>query len=236
MPELRVEPVDVTAEGSWSFRDSSLRWAHKACSSAFDPFPAYGHNLDVARAAAQYAAEICPPLYDIDIRLANREETGRTNGFSTNTYVRQYEGDECVSKTPLGLIVLSGKRIPPHPAMTRYLVGHEYGHHICWMLGSARGATHLQDDSWLPDYARLRGLDVDEVWHHGAGGNWHNSISEIFACDFRIMVLAVEPEYWPHPGIPHPDTVDNLAAWWVDAYNELCEADPITVARPEREA
>ena len=229
MPELRVESVDVPVEGSWSFRDSSLNWAHKAASSKFDPFPAYAHDLSDARAAAEHAAVILPPLYDVDIRLTNREEEGRTNGFSTNTYVREYaDSGECVGKTPLGLIVLSGKRIPPHPAMTRYLVGHEYGHHICWMLGSARGASHLQDDSYLPDYAKMRGLDVDEVRHHGAGGNWHSSISEIFACDFRILILGLESEYWPHPGIPHPDTVENLNAWWLDAYNELREADPIT--------
>lgn len=229
MPELRVEPVDVPAEGSWSFRDSSLHWAHKAASSTFDPFPAYAHDLPEARAAAEHAAVILPPLYDVDIRLTNREEVARTNGFSTNTYVREYaDSGECVGKAPLGLIVLSGKRIPPHPAMTRYLVGHEYGHHVCWMLGSVRGASHLQDDSYLPDYAKMRGLDVDEVRHHGAGGNWHNSISEIFACDFRILILGIESEYWPHPGIPHPDTVENLNAWWLDAYNELREADPIT--------
>ena len=229
MPELLVEPLDLATDGVWSFPDSTLRWPSKFCSSVFDPFPAYPHDLSHAQAIAAHAAEILPPLYDIEIRLPNREETGRTNGFSANTYVREYaENGECVSKTPRGLIVMSAKRIPPHPAMTRYLVGHEYGHHICWMLGSVRGASHLQDDSYLPDYAKMRGLDVDQVRHHGTGGNWHASISEIFACDFRILILGIESEYWPHPGIPHPDTVENLNAWWLDAYNELREADPIT--------
>lgn len=229
MPEFRVEPLDLTEVGEWSFRDSSLRWTHKACSSTFDPFPAYAHDATIVRTTAEYAAEICPPLYSVEIYLPNREETSRTNGYSTNTYVREYdESGECVTKTPLGLIVLSGKRIPPHPAMAKYLVGHEYGHHICWMLGCLRNDKHLQDDSWLPEYAQLRGLPVDEVWHHDAGGNWHNSISEIFACDFRILVLGIEPNYWPHPGIPHPNTVEGLDAWWVGTFNELREADPIT--------
>lgn len=228
MPEFRVEQLDVPAAGHWSFRDSSLGWSHKACSSTFDPFPGYAHNATTAHVTAEYAAEICPPLYDIEIFLPNREEIGRTNGYSTNCYVREYADGECVSRTPLGLIVLSGKRIPPHPAMTKYLVGHEYGHHICWMLGNLRNPDHLQNDSWLPEYAQLRGLPVDEVSHHGAGGNWHDSAAEIFACDFRILVLGIETEYWPHPGIPYPNTVEGLDTWWVNTFNELREADPIS--------
>lgn len=233
MPELRVEPLDVPEAGSWSFRDSALTWTHRAAGSTFDPFPGYPHDLKEARAVADYAADLCPPLYDVEIYLPNREETGRTNGYSSNVYVREYAADgECVSKTPLGLIVLSGKRIPPHPAMTRYLVAHEYGHHVCWMLGSVRGASHLQDDSYLPQYAQLRGLDVEQVRHDGAGGTWHDSISEIFACDFRILVLGIESEYWPHPGIAHPHDVGALAGdlrtWWAEALAELRAADPIT--------
>lgn len=229
MPELRVERLDLTEVGNWSFRDSSLSWSNKfGHGGTYDPFPAYPHDLELARATAEYAAEVCPPLYDVEIHLANREEVSRTNGFSMNAYLREYEGGECVRKTPAGLIVFSGKRIPPHPAMTKYLVGHEYGHHICWMLGSLRGGKHLQDDSYLPEYAKLRGLDVDVVRHHGAGGNWHNSISEIFACDFRILILGIEPAYWPHPGVPHPDTVEGLEIWWTEAYNQLRDADPIT--------
>ena len=41
--------------------------------------------------------------------------------------------------TPIGLICLAGKRIPPHPAMTRYLMGHEYGHGVFYHLARLRG-------------------------------------------------------------------------------------------------
>jgi hypothetical protein len=222
-----VQLLDVTEAGTWQFRDSTLHWTHKAAGSTFDPFPAYPHDLETAQGVADYATQILPPLYDVEVYLPNREETGRTNGYSSNAYVREYADGECVDKTPLGLIVLSGKRIPPHPAVTRYLVGHEYGHHVCWMLGSVRGASHLQDDSYLSQYAEARGLDPDRVRHDGAGGTWHDSISEIFACDFRILILGIESEYWPHPGIAHPDTVDGLADWWAAAYNVLRAADPI---------
>ena len=49
-----------------------------------------------------------------------------------------------------------------------------------------------------------------------------------FACDFRIMVLGIEPDYWPHPGVMHPERIGDVAAWWVDTFNQLREAGPIT--------
>jgi hypothetical protein len=231
-PDARVHhpPArDVPDAGSWSFQDSSLSCRHPKHGSIgrFDPFPAYPHDAGVAADAAQKASQACPPLYDIEIYLPNREEVGRTNGYSTNCYPRSFVDGEWVTGLPLGLIVMSGKRIPPHPAMTRYLIGHEYGHHVCWMLGKLRGATHLQDDSWLAEYAKLRGLP-DTTPPNGSGGNWHRALEEIFACDFRILILEVESEYWPHPGTARPDTVQGLADWWAAAHDELRAADPIT--------
>lgn len=232
MPEITVHELDVPAVGVWSFHDSSLAWHHPHLSRAgtFDPFPAYAHDVEQARKTVAGVMDWCPPLYDIEIHLPNREEVGRTNGYSTNCYPHRYIDGERITEPPVGLIVMSGKRIPPHPAMTRYLVGHEYGHHACWMIGKLRGAKHLQDDSWLADYAKLRGLPED-LPRNGSGGNWHKAIEEIFACDFRIMALGIETEYWPHPGIPHP-TLSALwtdrSTWWVSTIDELRAADPIT--------
>lgn len=229
MPEFTVHQLDVTTAGDWAFRDSSLTWHHRAAGwgGRYDPFPAYAHDAAIAAAAADRAAALCPPLYDIQIHLANREEIGRTNGFSTNCYPHRYVDGERVVDPPLGLIVLSGKRVPPHPAITKYLIGHEYGHHVCWMLGKLRGATHLQDDAWLSDYAALRGL-AEGIVRHGSGGRWHTALEEIFACDFRIMALDIEPDYWPHPGIAHPHDVHALHNWWPGTVDELRDAAPIT--------
>jgi hypothetical protein len=171
---------------------------------------------------AEHVAGWCPPVWDVDLYIADREETGRTNAWSTVHEDGRYEGDTWVKDPPIGLIVLSGKRTPPHPALTRHLVAHEYGHNVEWMVNYTRGVG-LHDDSLAREYAEMRGLP-DSALHHGTGGRWHDSVHEILACDFRIVVCDIEPEYWPHPGIPHPDRVDELDGWWADAVNALTAA------------
>jgi hypothetical protein len=115
-----------------------------------------------------------------------------------------------------GIIFLCGKRVPPHPAVTRYLVAHEYGHNVEYMLNIARGAQSAWDEALSIEYAQVRGLP-DSTLHHGDGGNWHDSIHEIIACDFRILVCETEVEFWPHAGIARPEHVPALAAWWAEA-------------------
>jgi len=231
MPGFTIHQLDITTAGHWSFQDSSLTWKHPTLGvgGRFDPFPAYPHDAGLAADAAERVAELCPPLYDIEIYLPNREETGRTNGYSTNHLPRRYVDGDWVTDPPVGLIVMSAKRIPPHPAMTRYLVGHEYGHHIAWMLGKLRGASHIQDTSWLTQYGELRRLP-ESAPLYGSGGNWHAAVEEIFACDFRVW-LGIETEYWPHPGIPHPADVGSptgdFRAWWIDALDQLRAAESI---------
>ena len=51
--------------------------------------------------------------------IANREEVARSNGHSNIIEGGHYEGDEWVIDPRRGLIMLSGKRVPPHPAMTK---------------------------------------------------------------------------------------------------------------------
>jgi hypothetical protein len=226
MPEITVDELILADAGDWSFRDSTLRYNYPGYGhlGTFDPFPAYAHNLAEADRAARHVAECCPPLWDVHILAADREETGRTNGYSL-VHARQHYADGAwVQDEPLGLVVMAGKRIPPHPAMTRYLVAHEYGHHVCWMIGHARGASHLQDESWLEDFAAARGLPGDLV-RHGSGGTWHRALAEIFACDFRIAVCHIEDGYWPHPGIAHPTSVD-MGDWWERTLFQLDQARP----------
>lgn len=214
MPEILVRDLDVMRESEWSFRDSVPRWQWRSYRgmATFDPFPAYPHDAGVVAEAVRNVEKRFQPLWNVDLYIADREEVGRSNGFS---YLREdghYEGNEWVQDDPVGLIVLSGKRVPPHPAVTRYLVAHEYGHNVEWMLNKARGAKHATDQTLLTEYAKMRGLP--EPIHEGSGGRWHDSAREVFACDFRIVVCDVEADYWPHPGIPHPSEVTALANWW----------------------
>ncbi len=103
--------------------------------------------------------------------------------------------------------------------MTRYLVAHEYGHHVEYQLSIARGARHAHDPALMEEYAKLRGLP--EQVHDGSGGRWHDSAHEVFACDFRVLVARVEMEFWPHPGVPGPAERFGLGRWWEMRMAEL---------------
>lgn len=222
MAALTVHQLDIAAQGLWGFGSDRPRWAHPVFghSGEFDPFPAYTHDMAVVAETAAHVEKACPPLWDVQLHVANREEIGRSNGYSNVRQHGHYVGEEWVKDPPVGLIVFSGKRIPPHPALTRYLVAHEYGHNVEWMLEHLAGSRQIQDTTVVTGYAELRGLPTPV--HHGNGGRWHDAAAEVFACDFRTIVCGVETDYWPHPGIPRPHEVPaDLAAWWADALNRL---------------
>lgn len=228
MPEIRVHELRVAEQGRWQFRGDPLTWhpPHRyGHTAAFDPMPAYPHDLAVTAAAAAHAAERCPPLWDVDLYVADREDMSRTNGYSDIHESGRYEGDVWVKETPCGLIMLGGKRTPPHPAFTRALTGHEYGHNVAFMLNSLRDdCKHVSSTVALErDYAAVRGLPASSV-HHGEGGTWHDSACEIMACDFRLVVLGTEAEFWPHPGIERPEGIPAVRDWWAAAAQRLARA------------
>ncbi len=223
---LTVHRLAASTEAVWDFHTSAPTWRHPtyAGSATFDPFPAYPHDIDTAATTALAVQERVPPLWNVELFIADREEVGRSNGFSSVHQQGHHDEDgKWTRDDPVGIIMLSGKRIMPHPAMTRYLVGHEYGHHVEWMLNHARGSRHLQDNAVVRDYAQMRGLPPEAV-HHGSGGRWHDSVDEIFACDFRLVVCALESEFWPHPDVPRPEDVPGLRDWWEKALADLAAA------------
>lgn len=175
-----------------------------------DPTPCYPHDEVLVRQTLQRCSEAFPPRSPLTVWLLEHETTARTNGWSSYRYQRQGQ------RAPAGGdIVLSGKRVPIHPAMTRYLVAHEYGHHVQTWIEADRG---MDRDALHAEYIALRGLK--EQPYYGPG-TWHLSPGELLACDFRILVAQTELEFWPHPGTERPEAMPKVQAWWQDALGDL---------------
>lgn len=192
LPKFTTRIPDVAYQRSWPF----------------DPFPAYTHDLDVLRATAEKVEELFPVDYPPQYYVCDRELIERTNGWTTfesvyNSKTKDYDGEF------RPYIFFSGKRVPIHPAVTRYLLPHEYGHLVEWTLEQRLGFAHGE---LIKDYAKKRKLSRQLNIHYGAG-NHHKHPTEVFANDFRILVCEMETEFWPHP-YPRPEEVPAIVDFW----------------------
>lgn len=173
-----------------------------------DPFPCYPHDRQVVEVEAARTAKAFPLPQDVTVCILDREPLERTNAWCECSNL--WEGEEKKPPRWTATIVLAGKRIPPHPAVTRYLVAHEYGHAV------ARFLKNTDDDkrALYKEYERIRGFTTDK--HYG-GGTWHASVEELFANDFRILVVGAEVEFWPHPGFGRPEGNAAIVEYWKKA-------------------
>jgi hypothetical protein len=121
-------------------------------------------------------------------------------------------------------IVLYGKGTPIHPAVTRYLVSHEYGHAVAEVLAWHQNDREEYRPTFFRHYAELRGLPPAPE-HYGTT-SWHLHPEEVFANDFRILVAQRELEFWPHPSIPRPEEVPVLSTWWAARAGEARQGRP----------
>lgn len=194
----------------WDHRDGPrFRLAGTYLADVIDPFPGYPHDPDLVRAMAHKVSQAFPIGADVTFYVAARESTRRGNGW---TELQWLYGDVPDGDCPFSAhIVLSGKRMPPHPAVTRYLVAHEYGHAVAHWLDHALGLD-MNTNEVVKVYAKLRGLDPEPPSY--GGGTWHLQPGEVIADDFRILVAGVETDFWPHPGVTRPEHVPDLADWW----------------------
>jgi hypothetical protein len=184
-----------------------------------DPFPGYHHDIGLVEDCLHSVENACPIFNSPDVYVLRHETDSRTNGWADIGYLYDDESKEL--KRWEARIVLSGKRIPPHPAMTRYLVAHEYGHHVQWALARV---LDQEDHDFLDDYARLRNATTH--MHYG-GGTWHDYPGELFANDFRILVAGAESEFWPHPNFEHPSSCSKIVKYWEQAKEILSEDNSI---------
>lgn len=182
-----------------------------------DPAPAYPADTVLFEAVLNAAAAAFPvSARAIEAFVLPWDVLDRYNA-TTGSSILWYDKDKPEGAEPpwVAQITVAGKRVPPHPAMVRYLAAHEYGHvvahHIAYSLaGRVKDNTEA---ALYEEYVKVRGLAhgrderEDGMW-------WHEEPAEVFACDFRVLVAKVESDYWPHPGIPHPDVVAGLDDWW----------------------
>ena len=183
-------------------------WGHR---SEVDATPAYPHDLDLVKAEAERVDAAFPIGVPVTVHISLWEDLGRTNGWAYQDWA--YRGDD--ERTFEVAIALGAKRIPIHPAMTRYLVAHEYGHAVDYWLCHVR---EVQPNGLDEEYRKLRGLPKSSGRY--GPGRWHANVGELIANDFRILVAKREPEFWPHPGIARPEALPAVRAWWRKALKE----------------
>lgn len=204
---MSLQIVEKTAaDVVWSFtRPPKFSFGNWAGAEDIDPTPAYAHDMNLVK----FEVGQLDNLIDVPATfyVTHFEGTGRTNGWaSTST---DYDGDRVNGKyvDKLYYVVLNGKRIPPHPAMTRYLVAHEYGHCIQYWLENRWG---LNEGDLITAYNKAF-RKVEAPAYYGPG-TWHLTPGEHFANDFRICGAFKELEFWPHPGVMYPSM--HISQWW----------------------
>jgi hypothetical protein len=158
---------------------------------AVDPFPGYAPDYDRVCDEVRHVESRFPLGINVFYHCMRHEMIYRSNGAADLT------GNE-------GWVALSGKRIPIHPAITRSLVAHEYGHIVFRMIHRRAG----QD--FFNQYLSIRQIDYFDSLRPRS---WHMNFEEIAVNDFRILMCDRESEYWPH-NCPHPTEVAELKPFW----------------------
>lgn len=198
----------------WDFDDNSPYYYTKTHHSKYggvhiklDPFPCYSHDYNLVKDEANRISKIFPIKFDTYYFLFNYESIGRINGEAYNNVIKYKTENE--KETWDGVINLYGKRIPPMPSMTKYLVSHEKAHLIDdWICY----AQKLDKNGLDKKYEKLRNIRCDKKY---GGRNWHNNIGEIIANDIRICLFNSEVNFWPHD-CEHPLKNKRIIEFWTD--------------------
>lgn len=176
-----------------------------------DPYPCYPHDENIIKELNKRMEDQYPIDYHIFCFILSHEGLGRTNGFADKNCIY----NDWTPNPFDGIIVMHGKRIPLHPAMTRYLFTHEAGHcydyYICNKL-------KLQDSGLDKEYAAFREIEYCETYGEP---NWAKNTGEVIANDIRVALFDEEYEFWPHP-FSHPEDfgITKIKDYWVSKLNE----------------
>lgn len=182
-----------------------------------DPFPCYNHNMDLVAKCVEDVEKLFPlgvaPMYYI---LSN-EGFSRTNGQCSCQEIYDEKFKDKLPSPFEPIITLWGKRIPIMPAMTRYLIFHEYGHAVEEWVKYKLGIKDRDRKEFLTKYCEIRGVEYRTKY---GGLNWHNNPAEIFANDFRIIIGNIENEFWPHD-VEHPLECKKIIDYWNEGLFKL---------------
>lgn len=201
--------VKVLKDVEYGFDDKGPRYYTSHAGSYrtqhfVDPAPCYAHDVELVKKELQHLQAVAPLPDPLAIFLLSHEELGRTNAWCEDAMF----WDDKEVQHHVSIITVNAKRIPPHPAMTRYLIAHEYGHAVNnWIVRFAKVKDEEFDQRYISDF-RLKATTA-----YGCG-KWHQNVGELIANDFRILVAKREKEYWPHEGFERPEKVKGLTKWW----------------------
>lgn len=226
-PCLAPHPNQVVefAPSIWSFNALEVHVSHAGSGAIrvpVDPCPGFAHDLDLVRKELVYLQRVAPLPFPIKVAVMDRELLGRTNA----QYHELFDWSDQQTGKRVGVILLSGKRLPMHPAMTRYLVAHEYGHAVeDWIRASRGGPKALETDFRHAYIQTCRPTATNGPY---GPEHWPDDAGELFANDFRLQVAGREEEYWPHLG--HERFPAEVTTWWAAAIAECWRAPTIAPA------
>jgi hypothetical protein len=217
--------IKLVDEITWGFNDGKptmyVRYTEQV-----DPFPCYHHDMDLVTKTIKEVEDSFPidPLRGPKWNVLAYDTLGHTNGYTTTDF--DYTRKNAEGHYEWGIVIaLMGKRTPLHPAMTRFVVAHEYGHAVEQVIQTAKYGKDNGDRPVLEEYGKVRGIEYDRSIPSGAR-NWHKSLGEIFADDYRLLIPKTELEHWPHPDIPRPEGLIDVEQWWAGA-KELFSYKPV---------
>lgn len=222
----------------WTYDDKAPSWSHKPAIEGnwprpelVDPWgPCYRHDVELVSQLLRECVAAAPLVTaPVTVYVSLWEGLARTNGWA---FEDAHHGDLPEwwrgpgTKAWEGVIALSGRRVEIHPAVTRYVVPHEYGH----LVEDALSRLRYPDDSngeykLRADYSRVRRLE--EVTRYGQGTH-HLHPMEVFANDFRTYVLGKELEFWPHP-VKLAENYKRVTRWFDAAIDELRAASSSSI-------